>query len=73
MPAGSSAQGVLVSRFGHAPKTAFLRSSCVMLVLVLVLVLLLLLLMELVVVLLVVVVLEWLIGVLRYLSFQLSR
>lgn len=28
MPAGSSAQGVLVSRFGHAPKTAFLRSSC---------------------------------------------
>lgn len=39
MPAGSSAQGVLVSRFGHAPKTAFLRSSCVMLVLVLVLML----------------------------------
>lgn len=38
MPAGSSAQGVLVSRFGHAPKTAFLRSSCVMLVLVLMLV-----------------------------------
>lgn len=39
MPAGSSAQGVLVSRFGHAPKTAFLRSSCVMLALVLVLML----------------------------------
>lgn len=39
MPAGSSAQGVLVSRFGHAPKTASLRSSCVMLALVLVLML----------------------------------
>lgn len=39
MPAGSSAQRVLVSRFGHAPKTAFLRSSCMMLVLVLMLVL----------------------------------